>query len=789
MRHQAFNRAMSGQAAAILAAALAVFLALPALAAAPAQMNRVSDRLVEISGGAGSHAWRIRYGTYGTGVLPPYFQSAPLLIALGPDRAYFSHGDWLRLIDTEKGLVIGRWHFPGVIVRVTPGPGRIDVEVANWNDPKTVLYRTLNFDPQAPAVPYWPGNDLSLTRLPRAEADQGAMTVPEGLVLAPGGYFTPDQWGKKLPRPPAQTAKLLAEAEQAARRDPHSPWIQVRLGKLLRETGDAARAREVWQRATKIESTDFTELLPISSFLDALGESDLGRAAWERGYGDFLAKGNDPRLLATLFGRLFIYPVWTSYDFMTPERRAETIERFYRLSPGTEGAVLAWRIYADDLEKNGHPDEARRWRARAAEAASYQVRVLSDAPFFWLPGVMLDWAALLIPAALIAAILYLVVLYRRYQPQRRFHLEAIRRGGAPWRGLTLFNLEYWSRRDRAAFLIILLAGWFAAGLASGYVRGILRVADTPLSGVMGKLAGPVTIAYFEKLPQTPERDFLLALAYQQDGQRDKAERLYRQLPQYAESWNNLGVLLKNAGREQEAQRAFEQALRVNPQLPEAALNLGRPPQGLWAETHARYLPGQPMLAPPRDRLWYGAFFGGHPAGLWLRALAGPFAGAKRAPETPDLLLSLFWQSRTRNWMTLALVCAAVPLVGLALALIFWIPARDVTQPPDKSQVWWEVLFPGTSPAWGFLGGLVLVAWIYLGLQDALLFWKGTPGVVAAISLPSLVHAYAVPGADNARVLREYINPSWVGVYLAPALVFAVNLVLVLRRRKALGSSL
>ena len=53
---------------------------------------------------------------------------------------------------------------------------------------------------------------------------------------------------------------------------------------------------------------------------------------------------------------------------------------------------------------------------------------------------------------------------------------------------------------------------------------------------IGSFGGPVSIAVFENLPQeTPERDLLLAMAYQHDGQRDKAEALYRQLPQFAES--------------------------------------------------------------------------------------------------------------------------------------------------------------------------------------------------------------------------------------------------------------
>ena len=103
---------------------------------------------------------------------------------------------------------------------------------------------------------------------------------------------------------------------------------------------------------------------------------------------------------------------------------------------------------------------------------------------------------------------------------------------------------------------------------------------------MGSLAGPVTVWHLEnRLSPTPERDLLLATAYQQDGANDKAERLYRTLPDFAESWNNLGVLLRSARKEQQAQQAFEKALELDPGMAEAGLNLGRPPQGIWAEQH------------------------------------------------------------------------------------------------------------------------------------------------------------------------------------------------------------
>lgn len=119
----------------------------------------------------------------------------------------------------------------------------------------------------------------------------------------------------------------------------------------------------------------------------------------------------------------------------------------------------------------------------------------------------------------------------------------------------------------------------------------------------------------------------------------------------------------------------------------------------------------------------------------------------------------------------------------ALALLFFLPMREVTQPPGKHHSIWEVLFPGTSPAWHVFGGVVLVAWVYLVIQDLLMIFIGTPYVLAAISMVSAPKGYGVPGPSSSRGLYALINPSWLWVYLAPAVLFAVNLILVLRSRR------
>jgi hypothetical protein len=125
---------------------------------------------------------------------------------------------------------------------------------------------------------------------------------------------------------------------------------------------------------------------------------------------------------------------------------------------------------------------------------------------------------------------------------------------------------------------------------------------------------------------------------------------------------------------------------------------------------------------------------------------------------------------------------AVAVLLLGIAVLFFFPYREVTQPPGKGQAVWEVLFPGTSPVWHVFGGLVLIAWAYLVIQDLILIFVGTPYMLSGVSMPNLSKAYGVPGAAGQNAVR-LINPSWVWVYLPPAVLFAVNLILVLRARR------
>lgn len=744
MKNQWLNPARSTVVARILAAALAAFWAASSLLAVDVKLTRLSPNLVEIA----ADNWRLRYGINSRPGGP-----APQLLQTDEEHAYYGYGGWLRLIDPGQGVVVGRWRFPGSIVRLTPAGDQIEIEIEDGYSASQVFRRTLRFDPQVPVVPYWPTEDYSLHRLPICEAQA---YKPQAT------YCQPDV----APVPADEAQKMIVELEEAVRRDPLAPWHEIVLGKLLRDIGDA-RAVAIFQRAVQSEATDFTELLPISAFLLSLGERELARTAFERGYRSFWVVGNDPRLFTFLIGRLFLFNL--KWDKLSSDDRTEWIERTYGLQPYAENAEIAWRGYADYLRGEGRNEEARLWDLRAQDARAHSLYL------FHFPLVAtFDQILLCFPALIVSVMIYVLSLYVRYWPQKELDSAAASRTGVHRRKFSLLNIEYWSRRERVAFFTIILIGWCAAGMTGYLAGGFRRLFKAPVALGTGSLAGPVTSWFLENhLAATPGRDLLLAVASQQDGQVEKAERLYRRLPDFAESWNNLGVILKKAGKTQEAQQAFEQALKLDPNLGEAMLNLGQPSANLWTESHKKYLSDRPMIAPPKRNHMLRAVLGTSSyTEAILRVLAGPYL----APWVAELGIRFahFWWAPHLLFMILC----------FSLAILFVVPRRDVTQPAGSKQWIWETLWPGTSPAWGWLAGLALLAWTYFLVQIALLYYYGTPRIISSILNPNIRGTFGVPVAEG----LEFLNPGWAWIYLPPALLFVGNLVLVWRARASRSST-
>jgi tetratricopeptide (TPR) repeat protein len=741
------NRRYGGPLPGILASVLAIFWAAAGVRAAEVKMSQPFPSVIEIRGGEGKDVWRLHYGTRAD-ISNRIYRA---LYPAGNDRAYFAHGLWLRLIDTRKGIVVGRWRFPSQILRVVPEGLRAKVEIEiDGTDSGT--RQTLSFDPDAPSIPDFPQSFLFCYLLPRSEAYGPNYLLAGVLGGGLGGGFDPT----KIPA--ERVRQLIPVMEEAIRRDPLSPWFRVLLGRLLQDAGDP-RAAQVFQEAVSVPTTDYTELLPISGHLEGYGQRETATLAFERGYADFWRRGNDPRLFTFLIGRLVTYSA--RWDQMSPAARSVYIERIYRLMPGGEGAPYAWQLYADWLRRNGQAEQARLWQERADEMRRSSLYPLDSF------GRRMDQALYLALASILAAFGHFLVQWKRYRPQMRLDAAARKRAGG-W--VSRYLTTYGSRQERLVFFAIVLIGWLAAGVAGWYRVGAVRLSASPISDGLGQFSSPATIAHFQSFPATPQRDLLLAIGYQQAGQIDKAERLYRGLPQFPQSWNNLGVLLKEAGKEAEARQAFERALASDPALAEAALNLGQPARSYWTELHQKYLAGRPMLAPPARQQVAAACLGDSPGNILLHALAGSFSGFRHARESQGV------SGYPVVARAFALILVTALFLSAAVSLV--LPGREVSEPPGRRQYVWEIAFPGTAPAWRFVGAFVLVAWCCLLLQTALAA-LGNPISYVQAAMPNLTKAYAVPDAGPEHV-RRLLTPGWAWLYLAPALVFAANLAVVLK---------
>ncbi len=726
----------------MLAFVLAVFLVVPPasgqvrLEVSPTDGPERVGRRADIIGDS-PVGWTISYGTYDW--------LRPQLVVAGPERAYFAHGKVLRLIDTDLGLVLRRWIVSDQIVSVDADSQtvRVDIQVRDRGERSL---QTVVLGPEYREPPWI--EDLSAVVLLELEVGLLLRDLPQGRI----------ELGSEGAR--GLAGERVAVAREAVLRDPLSPWLRIALGYLLMELGDSEDERVV-REAIGLPSASFVELFGISGFLEGLPRPDLAGEAFDAGYRKFLEAGNDPRL-ADSWGFYLLRGPRRNPDL--PEDRDAWIDRLYRLSPRENWAHLAWRYWADVLAEEGNAEEAAVWRVRSEESEAASVGAID----LWDDRLRLG-----VLAGMLAMVLYYVALQLRYWPERRLSNVATRK--RRFIHLPSLGAHSWDVQDRTALLLILLLTWIVAGSSGVVQEGLLRYWRAAPYGV-GTLASPLSTGLLEgRFPETPERDLLLALAYQQGGRTEEAERLYRRLPATSEGWNNLGVLLSEGGRSDEAREAYQAALGIAPELPEAIYNLGRGSSDFWTQTYEQYVPGRPMLAIPSERRLYDASFGirAH-AG---RVLTGPFSltvlDARSGPRERPFWVMLT-SAPTPGLATFLLVIIGFLLVSLCA------PRQEVTEAASGWHWMVEGLLPGTSGRWRLFGGIVLWAWVYL-IVRVVLTLGGDYYYAFLASEGAGTNSWAVPLTEGEWL--ELFNPSAAWIYGVPAILFIVNLILVLRSRR------
>jgi len=451
---------------------------------------KVTNNFIEVTSSA-PNKWVLQYSRVEfAGFQPNSFDpdEAHLVIS-GSDRAFFSHGCWMRWIDTKRGIVIGRWRFPGEITNMVVEGSILKVQVTDKYDDHHAFTQIVDFDPRNPATPPGVAQMLILLRIPAVEFLHPFFSpyLPKG--ISNSGFYTL----QKFPTP-AQSKALIPQLESVVRHDSLSPWLQILYAVTLAHADDP-RAAAALDRALKTPS-DYTEWLPISAFLEKFSTSSAADAAFELGYSDLIRRGIDPRLFGGIIQRLLLYPV--DFNEANPTRRRVLVEHVYRLNPYTESSALAWTSFA---RAAATPEERNLWRERAAKSSANTPHVFADFAH------QLDLGLLFCGASLYLTPLFLIISYVRHRPQRRADLRRLKENCAPfWKRLTLLNVQYWSMSQRIGIVLITLLSTFVVGTLKQASVGITREGVLPMSVVSGDYSGPVAQWFLQnKLPDVPER--------------------------------------------------------------------------------------------------------------------------------------------------------------------------------------------------------------------------------------------------------------------------------------------
>ena len=730
-----------------LTTAGALFL-LAAPAVAEVRLTRPAPGRIEVVSD-GVSPWRIPFSTYDR-------LTTPTLVSLSADRVFFVHGSVLHLIDSKNGVVIRRWIFPDGIDTVRAEGSVFRVQTSR-TDSEQPLTRTTTIGLDLPAPAYWMDNLL----LYRIASFEGSIFDRESHLER---YVGDNARTRRAPLARQDAERLLVDVKEAVRRNPFQVRLAVVEALLLKDIGRQEQADAVFRSAMVRTTNQYGELFWIAHYLEEAEESEWAGIASDRAVQTFLEQGSDPRLVSLVLPKLLMG--YLPYDLRvetTADRRSEMSERLYRMAPYVQGSSAAWSALAEFFEESGNLQQASLWRTRAAESAK-------QSGYVWEFGNYAARTMRLAVAFLLAAILFCVVLQRRYAPRS--------------------SVAFWDRRDRLALVFLLLTFWLSLGAFGAMGETAALIDSMPVSVGAGSLRAPVTRAFLENLGKTPERNFLLALSLQQQGELEGAESLYRSLPKSAEAWNNLGVLQAAQGRVHESATSFKSALKIDSEMNEAALNLGQPTKGYWAVVHRQYLPAQKMLAMPSHEMVYRAIRGplSH---LVSRILMGPFSAA-RALKAIEFSYYESFEVNSPLPLRLAIQLRNVWTWGLSLILgavllaLHRVPYREVTQPPSQWHWLLQLAAAGTSRRWKVCGGLVLGLFVYGILENVFHYdgyrtwfnWSYISGKALGLS-PALTPAF-----ENAWPPHTSTGLWSQSPVILVALILAVNAVIVLRASRA-----
>ena len=573
------------------------------------------------------------------------------------------------LLESEGELYVGHGNS---VLRLNPETGAVE---ARWL-----------VSGQVDSVERVNENTVSMT----VEHEEG---LSERFTLRNGSLQTPVRFGLE----PQIYEYLQNEAlvdNPAARleQDPTNPWLYLAVG--LAES-DPSTAQEILTQGVEVAQS-FYDLAGLAQVLEENGERNLAEEAFTRALEDFAARGYDPRLLTDVgLQEAYNFPLNPLQNAVESENVISAdfwAEKLLLAAPYVPGASTAFSNYADLIEDEVSLEEVSYWRGQSRSTVTTGLSGLDN-----LAGSLgnIGWYAAL---AMLAAIflLHLTLLFKYWIPQGQ---DIKRRRAEQGRGSQASRLlvpRYYTITEKLVLILMFLVVIALVGLASWNDRS----AGLPLATESGTLANRQALAYLERADLTGGRGaFIRGYAEQVAGETRDAREEYETAAGYAPAINNLGILTEDAD-------LFQQAVDLEPNLPEARYNLGEPqnenPIFLFQE---RYRPDQALLATPNQNDFQNAV-----SGTWNDALTGVFTSpwADLRGARPGLFTPVLW--------TLILIAFFLLLLFNVAFLFLPRPRSGRNAPRTLTYQVLAVLVPGSGladEAWGFF---LIVPWAIVMLD-------------------------------------------------------------------------
>lgn len=691
-------------------------------------------------------------------IAPPYVQG---LKTVGPTLlgayAFACVRNQLYRLSATTGHVSGRAAMPGDCDSFEVSQGTLIVKVKAPNQLSTKAWTSqLTADDalfDAPPLELnYPMGRMMVRRL--ASLSSHIKDLPE----RQDGERRQDFIKRAFSSPPAPLAAQLQEMvgwlEVQEQRDPTNPWYRFERAQALSYLGQPERAKPLYESLAQWSGQGKDELMAMVIALDEI-DADLAQRVFELSLRDMMQRGYNPELGVSLISLVVIYGRWPqqvsvealiedSALYATLTRHADRLAMY---SPRGEAIYYFWQAMADAATARKEPARAKRYAALADKSFDYRILGFADK----IVGDVGNQLNLFLGT--LWAILLLVVLKLLRTFSARYDRTA-----SP---LLRFNpLTRWSYMEVVGLLCLVPLLMFTGQRVAQGVKIVGLAAGAPYELFSGDLGHPAAAAYINEVDATVQAPgytsrawlladyniyFVQAFSAQQAGDLERAATLYEKI---GRPWsiNNLGVIRAAQGRPDEAKALWEKALNLDPNLLEAAHNLGQTlePTSVKAERLSRYAQGLKVNVAPNSSHW---------ASIWLaRALMSGVAAASSF-EGMGALQQLFAVAGDEpgmatmtlpNALSIALIFALLGFGLLALAT----PRRD--HKPSAPKLGWpawalSLLLPGASKQYGVFGPIVTVIFITAAICAETMGSSGGQftSVLDAIAVPSYGRIFGV----------------------------------------------